>query len=386
MSEAHVHTRPTRGARWTRRVLWPTLSRWLALLGLVIAGGFVVGRVLTDTRHWSQYLYWIPVLWVLISCWGLWGLSALLGWRGLRPKGNFVRALLVLMCLGMTLFALVFVWRVQRPVLRLVSSGPEPDLRVVHWNIAADSFDVGTAAGVILDQDPDIALIANARWDGQRSALLEALGELIPDSDETGPRLAGSLLIASKYPVTHWGVVWLDPSANPEANTRSTGDRGWVVLLGIDVPDRDAPLVVWVVDLPSEPTQWRQETMDRAIRAGTRADVRVRTVEDAPVVDLSVPDLIVGDFNTPRGSDSLARFDGLSGGGYVDAFERAGWGRGRSWVPVTGNPLARGAVALGDWHIDLALVGEGLRATGYGLFGPAPSDHRAQRIELVFEP
>lgn len=390
MSEPHAHTRPTRRARWTRRVLYPSLSRWCAILGLLICAAFLTGRVLTDTRHWSQYLFWVPVLWSLIACWVLLILSALFGWRALRPKGFFARALLTLVCLTMTLFVLVFVWRVQRPVLRLIGSVPEPGLRVVHWNIAADSFDTDAAAGSIIGQSPDIALIANARWDGQRAELLGALAPMIPEpepeSASQAPSLVGPLLIASRHPLTHSGVAWLDPSADPESNTRPTGDRGWIVLLVFEIQDRGEPFVVWVVDLPSEPTHWRAETIDRAVRAATRPDLRIRSYSDSDPPDLAAPHLIVGDFNTPRASDSLTRFNTLASAPYRDAFDRAGWGRARSWTPRTRSPLARGAIALADWHIDLALVHPDLTATGYTLFRPAPADHRAQRIDLQLTP
>jgi hypothetical protein len=388
MPEPRAAARSTRRAPWTRRALYPSLSRWIAVLGLVVAGAFLTGRVLTDTRHWSQYLYWVPILWTLIACWVLLLVSALLGWRGLRPKGHFVRALLMLMCLGMTLFALVFVWRVHRPVLRLVSAPPEPDLRVIHWNIAADSFDTDAAARSILAQSPDIALIANARWDGQRAELLDALALPTPDpeSSTTTPTLIGSLLIATNHALTHSTVAWLDPSADPDTNTRPTGDRGWIVLLAFEIPDRSAPFVVWVVDLPSEPTQWRADTIARALRAATRPDLRIRAHTDAPAPDFTSPDLIIGDFNTPRASASLARFGTLAPAPYTDAFGDTGWGRARSWTPRPANPLARAAIALADWHIDLALVHPDHTATDYALFAPVPADHRAQRVDLRLAP
>ncbi len=392
MHEPRAAARSTRRAPWTRRVLYPSLSRWIALLGLLIAAAFLAGRILTDTRHWSQYLYWVPILWTLIACWGLLLVSALLGWRGLRPKGFFVRALLMLLCLGMTLFALVLVWRVHRPVLRLVSAPPEPELRVVHWNIAADSFDTDAAARSILAQSPDIALIANARWDGQRADLLRALAPPATDPDSSTPApththtLIGPLLIAANHPLTHSAVAWLDPSADPDANTRPTGDRGWIVLLAFDLPDRTGPFVVWVVDLPSEPTQWRFDTARRAVHAATRPGLHIRARTDAPAPDLTRADLIIGDFNTPRASASLARFDTRAPAPYADAFDDAGWGRARSWTPRPANPLARAAIALADWHIDLALVHPDHTATGYALFAPVPADHRAQRVDLLLAP
>jgi endonuclease/exonuclease/phosphatase (EEP) superfamily protein YafD len=80
------------------------------------------------------------------------------------------------------------------------------------------------------------------------------------------------------------------------------------------------------------------------------------------------PDLIVGDFNIPRGSRSLRRLTL----GYPHAHSQAGHGHAGTY------PRHRQLV-----HIDHMFVGPRLRAARYETVDPGVGSHRMQVVEVV---
>jgi len=389
--EPNPDHRRARGG-WVRRRALPALSALVALLGLALAAAFLVSRILTDAALWTQYLWWVPVLWWLMGAWGLLAASWAFGRLAARRRGAVLRRALLVVCLVMSVFVIVWVWRAPR---MNVGVGPAPEgtrLRVLHWNIAAFTVDPDASGRAIRRLDPDLAVLVNARLDGQRQALHDATRSVLPESSR-GPghelRL-GANLILSERPIRRAGIAWLTPDAG--ARTRDTGADGWVCMLELERAGGGS-LVVWVVDLPSEPTLSRQDTIRAALDAARREPRNVRTLEgdrwmwrdDASGLD--APDLILGDFNTSRGSSSLARFDAAAPSGrYLEGFDEVGTGRARSWIPTHPNRALIALNALGDWHIDLALLDARHAFVGYALVDLGPSSHRAQVVDVSLAP
>lgn len=402
--EAMVQGRGTggRGAgRWVRRRALPWAARLLALLALGAVGAYAAGRVLTDSGHWSQYLWWTPALWTLGAAWTLLGLSALAGRAALHPGGVMLRPLALAACVAASLWLTLGEWNLHRAVV-----GPRPaaragTLRVLHWNQAAAMAPGG--AELIRASDPDLAIVVNPRFDRFRREVVAAMGGLAPGGSEvrldgrvtasTEPGhffSTGMTLVGSRERILRAGLVSLSPVAGHDASWRTARDPGFVLWLEIEAGERFAalgrPVVVWVVDLPSDPSVWRGAVMANAARAVAAWEAPAMVCDEAgrwrsggEPVRAPAPDLVIGDFNTLRGSASLEVFVP----GMEDAFARAGWGRARSWTPRATRRAERALLALADWHIDLALYGGSWRAARYRLLGTPGGLHKAQVVDLA---
>ena len=80
-----------------------------------------------------------------------------------------------------------------------------------------------------------------------------------------------------------------------------------------------------------------------------------------------VPDLILGDFNTPRGSESLEALVGAK----REVLAEGGWGPRATWPRRL--PL---------WGIDLGFVGDGWRVLVGRVLDPGAGGHRALEFEI----
>jgi endonuclease/exonuclease/phosphatase family metal-dependent hydrolase len=126
-------------------------------------------------------------------------------------------------------------------------------------------------------------------------------------------------------------------------------------LLVVEAEGFGRPLVILLVDMPSEPMLPR---MELALRLA-------RLLRDA---DAPAPDLVVGDLNITRGSASLgALFSDLR-----HAYDEAGHGYGASFHRRF--PL---------YHIDHMLLGPTIHASRYDLIDTGVGRHRVQMVHLV---
>ena len=405
---------------WFRRRLLVSLARGFALAGVLAIAQFAVGRVMTDRAHWSQYLFWIPVLWTLLGAWACWALSAAAGRLALRPGGVMVRPLLLVACVGLTAWIGFAEWRVHRGVAGVLGMRAAIErgrsLRLMHWNQAGRDEIVNSGA-MIRELGADIAVVVNSRNGENRREIVMAMFETMAPPAEGTVRVLPAIedqrepghiygdwrvIVGTKGTILRTGVVAL-PGVEGRDPAWSTGrDAGAVIWLEIDVSavveGFERPFVLWVVDLPSDPSLWRMGVMKSA--AAAVAAWEQPAWETTPggwwravgePVGVPRPDVVMGDFNTVRGSASLAELTP----GMRDAFEEAGWGRGNSWRQARtagpGGPLTDRAVSkatrallpLADWHIDLTLVGDAWRAGRYRLVDPGGGPHWVQVADLV---
>jgi len=399
---------------WVRRRVLPKLAKLCAFIGLAILAFWVCGRILTDQHLWSQYIWWIPPLWMLGAAWGFLVASAALAIFSRRPSGLLVRPLLLIACIGCTGYLLIGVWRVQRVVLQ--SPDSVDTIRIMHWNISANKTRKDGSLDWIPQAEPDIVLLANARWGKDQLALLELLSVLAPAEQthevvhgfhipgKTGHfRVHSNAIIASRYPIMRTGMMTMGELVDEDSPIRTSGDRGWVFFAEIDIQDHElstplaktnpVPFVIWFVDLPSDPTVWRRDSMTQVSQnidqwngrsfvvnpesTGKRVWIASNESQEFPK-----PDLVMGDFNTLRGSSSLD----ILAPNMIDAFERTGHGRARSWTPRVRNRFIRQPFKLADWHIDLALVNPDWNPVGYQLRDPTGNGympHKMQILDLV---
>lgn len=407
MPSASSPSRPARrGPRgpvaWLRRRVLPRLASLCALLGIGLLGAWIAGRVLTDSSHWSQYLYWMPPIAMVGGAWGLLVLSALLAKLSRRLGGLLLRPLLLVLALGCTGYLLFGVWHLQRALGGSGEKAPGA-IRVGNWNMAGKAMSQeAPVAGLLYERDADIVLLANVEWGSERQRVLEQFAHYAPDervrwvnysyrirANPAHYRIEGQAMIASRFPMTRTGMVRFGSSQPTQVLSHTSSDLGWVKFAQFDLdPQRtdDRPLSVWFVDLPSNPVRWKMDVMREARQAIDGWDgsgwVMGRHVWEQRTDEGGVfpePDLIIGDFNTPAGSGSL----GVLAPGFKDAFAQAGHGRGRSYVVKEGRPLERAAYTLMDMHIDQALTGEGTRATHYELIDRPRYDHALQLVDIV---
>jgi hypothetical protein len=420
---------------WSRRRLLPWGARLLALAALALLAAWCVGRIVNDDTHWGQYLYWLPTLGVVLAAWVLIGVSTLLGWLSLRLGGHLLRPIAVLGAIALTVWMVVGEWRAWS-VVRVQHLGPQ--LRIVAWNMANKPHLIEPGQAV-LALEPDLAIVANPPFSRDRAEIARALGGLAPapEVDTTTPggtnRSGGSAehaepdgpggphplagleaqrdvhfvvlgpgMITSRFPILRVGTTRAAPLPERDEQWRTEDFGGSVTFVELDVSARfpafTRPLVVWLVDAPSDPTLHRARVMER-LRAAvdgwtgqgasrplvkTPMGAMVQAADD-DAVRFPEPDVIVGDFNTPRGSRSVRTLVG----DLADAHARAGLGPDHSW-PMRWPPAGRRSKYLtwmlprGGWGIDLAFVGRAWRTVGYDVAAPpAKAQHGLQVVDVV---
>ena len=386
---------------WVRRRVLPILAKGTAMLGILMLGAWITGRVLTDEHHWSQYLYWMPALAMVGGAWVMLVLSTILAALARRLGGLILRPILLVLVIGCTIHLVFGVWHLHRAPFADRSKDPGA-IRVGHWNLAGQEQDTKAIGDTFNELDVDIALLANVQWGEPRQIVLEHFEHFAPEervrwvnyshklnADPAHFRVEGDAIIASRYPMTRTGLVRFGSRERQLVLHHSSSESGWVMFAMFDLdPERtdDPPFVVWFVDLPSNPTSWKMDSM-REVRQYVDAwdgsgwemgrHVWERTTSDNG--SFPAPDLIVGDFNTPRGSASIDQLIP----GFDDAFESAGFGRGRSFVIEDGSWSENLMFKVLDMHIDLTLVAPTHSTTGYALIHMDDADHAIQVTDIV---
>lgn len=386
---------------WARRRVFPLLSRGSALLGILLLVGWVVGLVKTDEHHWSQYLYWLPPMLMVGGAWVMLLLSAIFARLSRRLGGLLLRPVLMLLAIGCTGYLLLGHWHVHR-MLTHSAEKPQGAVRVLHWNQMGELEDPKALGQRADELGADILLIANAKWGRTRQEILEEFADFAPDERERWVNYShriyanpahfwveGDALIASRYPMSRSGMVSFGSYERQQVLSHTSSSKGWVIFAEFDLdPDStdDPPFVVWFVDLPSNPKAWKMDTMREARRQIDSWDGSGwgmgRHVWEQRLFEgerFPTPDVIVGDFNTPRGSASID----IIASGYADAFDTAGSGRGRSFVIRDGSALEKAMFQIVDMHIDLTLVSAEHEIRGYTLIHSAKAKHAIQVSDIV---
>jgi len=376
------------------------LARLLWALGLVLAVGWVYGWMVTDLTLLGQVLWWasLPVAAlsiVLIALgWAAWpGLRAgrasrqLLGRGRDRPRGWSRWGCLVLGLVmvggecwhGLNMASLV------APVRRV----PPASLLVVHWNSSVGEVPdaAGIAARLGRTGRPDVVLTSmqnyHEQWDAIKAVMRSVEGE------EIYFEFSGMQKVFSRYPIMSQRMflipVFAESDGSRVAPTIPAGLERALrrVFSGVGVYPRDSnrldPASVMVIELdttahlgcvttmyfvdyPSNPVAHRAKVA-RIVRAHLDK-LRAGGPDSPPIPEAS---LIVGDFNTPRGSVSLD----LLAPGYQPASVTAGLGVLATW-PRRWSLL----------HIDHALVSPRWACEGYELLDPGISEHDAQRLRI----
>lgn len=335
-------------------------AAWGALLGLAL---WTLGRVLSDRFHWTQYLAWIPSLPMGAGVLAALGISRLFAWRS--GAARRARAIGWLGVLALAAYSGLIEWHALRPV---PSNLAAPAFRVVYWN-RSTSGEVGWEYPA-LEHEPDLVVVRAGTCTKPEGLARRMSGSFCWDL---------GFQVATRAPIRAWGVgalrveqgLGLDPR-EPDLvrKGRDPGRAMWLLLDAHAKLGRD--LVVWLVDMPSDLSLWRDRAMAQAaqaLRAGPErvyvSDELGRWVEapewKIPRSAFSRPDLIVGDFNTPHGSHSIRH----AVGDFASAFDQAGRGYGATFPARW--PL---------WMLDQAYVAPELHATHFEVSAALDGTHR----------
>ncbi|MCH7547836.1 MAG: hypothetical protein IID30_15670 [Planctomycetes bacterium] len=307
----------------TRLLRWSAAA--LAGFAWIVITGWLVGRIVSDRFLWSQFLLWIPTPVTLAFI----ALGLMASFRPGSTKRRRKRRQLVW---GGILVAMAFVFFFVENRFHRMGTPERNGLQVMHW----------TMSHAKRPRDAHIKKIEQLV--GDVNFLSEAWGMNWPEAMDTllGPE--GKMARAGRY--------WILSTIKIiEARTIISRDGVEISLVQLDATEQlGRVLIVYLVDLPSSPT------VGRAAQAKS-----VRRLLNT--LTIPRPDMIVGDFNTPRGSRSLSiLFPGLH-----HAYDDAGRGYGASFHRAF--PL---------YHIDHMLLAHDMQATSYELIDPGMGRHDVQ--------
>ncbi len=382
-------------ARWT----WPRppkVLRWA--VRLLLAGftctllAWAAGWVWTDQSIWTQLLWLTGVVWLISAVGALGGAWVLAGvGRFSRGRRRWWTAAWVAALVACGLEA----WHQFNGRAWLASDPkvPASSLLIAQWNISTGELSPGL---VTLMRDRlgstgqvDVALITVANYPDQWSSIRQAMGEG-PDRPIEMVSV-GMSRVFSVYPIRRSRAFSVPTTRDSLLRLPRVLDRAFMRgLMEVGVmprdPDRLAPVTIhavtldttrvfgrdttiYFIDYPSSPLISRAD-----LAAGVRAQIDLmmnpappKHPGDAPPDPVPAPDVIMGDFNTPRSSDSiLSLLDN-----YRPATDYAGIGKlgtfPRRW------PL---------YHIDNTLLHPSWAAAEYGVIDAGSSEHWAQRVRI----
>jgi endonuclease/exonuclease/phosphatase (EEP) superfamily protein YafD len=303
---------------------------------------FVAGQILKDTTLASALVFYVlapPFVAAALLVAGLWP-----GWRK-RPAAACLVASFALVPLGLSLFldhGLASRAVPGRAKARDDDGGGAPPggaaagrpLRVVAWNVAFVPFGAGPLAYRLRPYDPDLLMLTEFQsWYAPR--LASALG-----SDRTARPMETMCLIARG---AIEGARWVEAD-----------DRVQIFVADWKIPGADGAagtLRVMGVNLTSSPLVKRDPLLRRVLAA----------------MASEKPDLVLGDFNSPRRSQAL---DPLPEG-FAHAYDVAGHGWTYSW------PMPLPVLA-----IDQTILGDRIEPLSYALHSTIVSDHRMQVFDF----
>ncbi|MEO8195430.1 MAG: endonuclease/exonuclease/phosphatase family protein [Thermoanaerobaculia bacterium] len=289
--------------------------------GLALVAIWALGQALRDRTLVTAWAFYLPSAIVLAI------LLLLASFEAVRRRRRSA-AILLLLALPPVLTLLLVENRWQSGVAVTARAA---DLRVVAWNVADFPRGVERVAALLRPLEPDLVLLS------------EAPGK---PPQELEHRLSGGLRLT---PVGSMAIFARGEPLAVEWLARE--DELQVAFVRWTVAGRR--LGILAVNVISSPRVPRDPLLERVL-----AMIRARD-----------PDLVLGDFNSPRRSRALTRLPV----GFRHAYDAAGSGWSSTW-PATLPLLA----------IDQTIVGPRLLVRGYSLHTTRISDHRLQLTELDF--
>jgi hypothetical protein len=378
-------------------LLLRVLSAVPAILALLLMSAWLVGEVVSDRSWWTQFLEWTPlVLLVPVVCTlvaiGEFGRRLI---KRLRPSDPMLPRLGRLV--GASAFALgllaVYFIHIDLGGLRLLGIGmhrPEgvTPTRVLFWNSGAEERESWETNAINLH--PDLCVFTSVTVSSRLVPLVESM------TDDPVNRPVWTLehdrfTILSRAKIVRHGFTTLAIAKGSGLDPREQGPRRYydpgramyfeLESSAFERPGDDARnVIVWVVDLPSDLSLPRALVTEQAAQAIASyrgpeyvLDSQQRWVQ-APGELAGFPpaDMIVGDFNIPRGSWSIGTITGMNGAKLENAWNQAG--RGYTATYPRQQPLL---------FIDQIYLKQPMRAVDFGSFSTGTGTHRAVWADVV---
>lgn len=323
-------------ARWAMATA-PALGAWLVLVA------WLVGRIVSDRFLWSQYLVWVPPIVTQGAAAGL----VAVAWIGaqLVGPGRCTRRLIRTAAAAWIVVGLVVLiadWHAGRLITGRHRPAPT-DITLVVWNLANEVLEGPMIES--LPHDADLMILSNPGG--------VSLGGVLTWTQRVQPIGAiATHQVLGRWPILDSAIVSLDLHGvrwkmNPRRHGRLAIDDGRLAFVTLDArAELGRTLTIWIVDLPSDPKL-------------SRWHVLARTADRAS--DFPPADLIVGDFNTPRGSRSIRQLTRSM----TDAHAAAGLGPDATWP--RDRPL---------WAIDQVYAAPWLDVVRFEVVDPGVGSHR----------
>ncbi|MCP4642873.1 MAG: hypothetical protein GY851_20665 [bacterium] len=287
-----------------------------------------MGQVVQDRTWLTGLFFYLPS--PLVAAGLL--LFAVLLWYAARRLGRIrYLALLVAASAVAPALATVFVDH-QWTAPPVTATREQHSIRVVHWNIWYGRLGWKRVLEDLITVDADLVMLSEVLPEADLDRLAAVF-----DPPYTAHR-AGNMVILARGNMTPPRRLGTKPARVYEVD--------W------DVESAETTLRLFMVDVPSNPLVKRVPAL---------ADV-ARFMEERH------PDLVLGDFNTPRRSRGLAHLPA----GYVHAYEAAGRGWSYTWP-----------CPLPMLSIDQCILGPRLVPVSYELRTLSASDHRMQVADVV---
>lgn len=359
------------------------LSTLALLPGILILAAWMLGNLCSDRWYWSQWLEWIPTSVALLASGVFFSLAGLLHPRGPRDQRPSRARLLASVAWGLVLVYMLLVdWRMPNAFKQPEQPGPS-STRVLFWNAAAEDEPGWSRAA--LGENADLVVLVSVKNHDELARISKSMGE------SESVIVTERFTVLSRRKIERYALTQLDIAPGEGLDPRQrTGTRRWAdpghaMFIELAADEHRPPMCVWVLDLPSDLSLARHDVAGQAARVvrefkgpALKPNRLEAWVEDDSTTlrGFPEPDLIIGDFNIPRGSASL---DAITRG-KPNAFDQCGFGPTASWPCKW--PRTRHAI----WpilHLDQMFAGVTLRATSYTLIDPGSGAHRMQRADLV---
>jgi hypothetical protein len=350
----------------------------------LVALVYVIAVGVSDSYVWSQYLFWVPAEAWALAIVALAMLAAVLvrgpsrrRWARVGPLA--VAALVVLHLLWSH-------WRLPNAVLR--SPGPTA-LRVYHWN-ATEATDASLQDFLracdpfgLERTGPAVVVLANPplRLDWAEIARMLTDERIAQRDLARHVRRGGRFVVISGSSIIDAGWTGLD--LRGRTSEPDLIDNGTAIFVTLELDG--GPTTVWGWDWPSEPKRSRMGFVApsrEALAASTRvtfSPTAAGPMQRSERSGFPPPHVVVGDFNTARGSAAIARLlPGLE-----SAHAQAGIGPDYGWPRFLRlDGVDRSAVPF--LGLDQSFVdAKAWRATAYRMIDTGQGTHRAQELILT---
>jgi len=364
--------RPPRAARRLCRAV----GALAGVLALALTAAWAAGRLASDLWPASQWLFWTPPEAFALAT----ALAAAPALAWLRGPARLLPAAAALM---IALHTAVWHWRLPNALTRDAGAG---HVRVIHWNATeatdpslqrflrnADPFALRTPTpAIIVLTNPPLRL----PW---RSILATLAPDELPAAKLPQHLVrAGRFIVISGPPVGRRGTTFLGLQGRTPDERRFDNGKALFAIAAVG----EHALTLWAIDWPSDPDQARSGYVRPTLEAiADSSHLDVAPTPAGPLREIRregfpPPDVVVGDFNTARGSRAVA--DLLAAVGPMASAHAQGglgpdytWPRAHAWpaVPLLG--LDQAFVRRGTW-----------RTIRYDVEDAGSGTHLAQRLAL----